>query len=636
MDDDERTTELECLAAIFPEIVLDTNNSFSAFIELQVHPQNPVKVVFPAASGILPTPPQSDTSSQISTEVVAASAKENLESHNLSYLPSLQLHITLPQGYPEEKPPIFRLETSLSWLSRTYLDELEANGETMWEEAGRSVVVYGYIDFLQQVAENAFGFAEEGKTLEIPQDFKISLIDSDIRATLAAFQKETFDCGVCLDPKKGLVCHRMIDCGHVFCVQCLQDFYNNAITEGDLAFVRCLDPSCAKDREKAHDGQSKKRKVKTQLSPSELHQIPLQPEMVERYVRLRYKASLESDKNTIYCPRKWCQGAARSSKHRKPDAFDDVSSGEESEAEESREGGKKPKYTAGKDRLAVCEDCSFAFCNRCFQGWHGEFEICIPRTATGEITEEDKASLEYLKQHTAPCPTCATPAQKTHGCNHMICFICRSHFCYLCSAWLSPSNPYAHYNTEGTNCYMQLWALEEGDGEEAGRVRPDEVPGPEEEEEEAVVEVIQQHPEIEEPEDQNALGIPVDPAPQEPLQREGPLVLRINQLPPRPVPAPAPAVPDPPRGNRRHRPRGIPPALNAGVGQARRRGGGQRMRRDPRFDGDAGPIAPRGAEAAQQAWIQMFVQMALNDEEDQLDSGDDEADNDGVWEIPVR
>jgi E3 ubiquitin-protein ligase RNF14 len=68
----------------------------------------------------------------------------------------------------------------------------------MWEDSGRSSIVYGYIDFLQQEAENAFGFAENGKLLEISQDFKISLLDYDIKATQATFSKETFDCRVCL------------------------------------------------------------------------------------------------------------------------------------------------------------------------------------------------------------------------------------------------------------------------------------------------------------------------------------------------------------------------------------------------------------------------------------------------------
>ena len=152
----------------------------------------------------------------------------------------------------------------------------------------------------------------------------------------------------------------MIDCGHVFCVECLQDFYNNAIKEGDLSVVRCLDPGCAKKRAEMQAATSKKRKVKTQLSPSELLQIPLSPELVARYVKLKHKADLESDKNTVYCPRKWCQGAARSKKHRKPVGFEvEESSGEESE----NEGGKPkvPKAMVGNDLLAVCEDCSFAF-----------------------------------------------------------------------------------------------------------------------------------------------------------------------------------------------------------------------------------------------------------------------------------
>ena len=51
--------------------------------------------------------------------------------------------------------------------------------------------------------------------------------------------------------------------------------------------------------------------------------------------------------------------------------------------------------------------------------------------------------------------------------SYRICFTCNTHFCYLCSSWLSEDNPYAHFNTEGGECYMKLWELEEGDGEGA-------------------------------------------------------------------------------------------------------------------------------------------------------------------------
>jgi E3 ubiquitin-protein ligase RNF14 len=415
----------------------------------------------------------------------------------------------------------------------------------------------------------------------------------------------------------------MIDCGHVFCVRCLQDFYNNAINEGDLASVRCLAPDCAKKRAEAQAKAGKTRKPKTNLNPSELLQIPLEHEVVTRYVKLKHKADLESDKNTIYCPRKWCQGAARSKKHRKPVGLEIDSSDDESDAEEN---AKKKDFRSGNDLLSVCEDCSFAFCSRCFQGWHGEFKVCAPKRDNGELTEEDKASMEYLSLHTTPCPTCAAPAQKTHGCNHMICFKCRSHFCYLCSAWLSPSNPYQHYNTEQAPCYMRLWELEEGDGDDVGigyaggvpRNIPEEVAEIEPEEEEiGEFEVLEMA--NDEPHDQPAQG-PFDDAPQAALQREGPLVLRINQLPPQPVVAPA--VPDPPQNGRRQR---GPP----------RRGQGRRVVQPRNGNGNAAPLDRDAQEAAQREWVQRFVQMALNDEEDQLDS-DDEDNDAAAWEIPVR
>lgn len=190
---------MDCLAAIFPEMTIDPQDPFSATLELPAKPNNPVKVIFPASAEgstpTLPTPPRSeDSEGDAESEVQPA---QNLESHSLSYLPPLLLHITLPEGYPSECPPIFKLSTSPAWLSRAYLDELQENGTRMWEEGGHTEVVYGYIDSLQQAAENAFGYAE-GEALVVPREFKIALLDYDIKATQAAFDKETFECGVCL------------------------------------------------------------------------------------------------------------------------------------------------------------------------------------------------------------------------------------------------------------------------------------------------------------------------------------------------------------------------------------------------------------------------------------------------------
>ena len=461
-----------------------------------------------------------------------------------------------------------------------------------------------------------------------------------------------------------------MDCGHIFCRDCLQEFYNNAIKEGDLATIRCLSPSCAKEREatQSRDPSKKHRKPKTYISPSELLQIGLSQDAVSRYVSLKYKNELESDKNTIYCPRKWCDGAAKSKKHKKPMGLDleELSDDESEEAVASGTAEEKLSSFKTEDLLAICEDCGFAFCSRCQQSWHGEFIRCNVKRDESELSAEEAASLKYLEFHTSPCPTCDAPAQKTHGCNHMICFICKTHFCYLCSAWLDESNPYAHFNMKGANqCYQRLWELEEGDGDDVGvnfaggaqLVRPQQrpqrpaqrplPPGRVAAVDHAIVrddhgvEVLRVVPEIEEPEDEDSDGDEPSSGEDEDgenanvgVAREGPLVLRIGggPRPARTPPLVPPAVPAPPegRGGRRQDrpPRGRGGGRGGGRARGNRRGAGR---------GGARPNGPpvevemnQGDELdpAQREWVRQFVLMALNDEEDS--SSEDENEHDFV------
>lgn len=453
----------------------------------------------------------------------------------------------------------------------------------------------------------------------------------------------------------------MVDCGHVFCIQCLQDFYNNAINEGDVNAITCLTPNCAKDREKnaTDESSSKTRKPKTFISPSELLQIPLDQDTVKRYVMLKHKVKLESDKNTIYCPRTWCQGAARSKRHKKPDGLELIDSDDEADEDTGL--------------LAICEDCGFAFCSRCAQSWHGEFNYCVPKERKDAITEEEKASLEYLKLHSTPCPTCSAPCQKSHGCNHMRCYRCQTHFCYLCSAWLDPSNPYKHFNTqptgEMTSCYMRLWELEGGDGNDVGigyeggdAMRNANVAAGQYGEHLEIAQMPRAAREGAQDEAREEPGhepVLPDPAPREPPQapqppperraavaREGPLVLRIE--------GDAPVARDrerAPPGAAVANPRAPPPVNpRAHAGQRGGRGGNRRGR------AGGGRNPPRGAarvnnnnnnnnannanngarvrhnngpnpdlDPHQEAWIRQFVQLALNDEEHLVDwDSDDE------------
>jgi E3 ubiquitin-protein ligase RNF14 len=482
--------ELATITAIFPELEIDPNDSHTATLELEIIPSTPLSIVFEPEAQPIPPPIRELRLyvNPIQYAQVAAAAIAPPDRHDIKYLPSLHLKITLPEGYPEHKPPSFELSTDPQWISKEEIQRLEEEGNKLWAEYGKSQVVYAYIDFVQQEAERGLGLQE----ITLPHELKTSILSHDKTVKRQKFEQETFSCGVCLEPKKGSACYQLHRCKHVFCISCLQDFYNSAITEGDVGTVKCLDPDCGKKGLTAE--QRRVRKTRT-LHPTELLAIPIERAQVQRYADLKLKKKLESDKSTVYCPRKWCQGPAKSARYARYEtnnleAYPESSDDEDDVANEPAAGGpadpaqvpaanpadpnaipppaddtRRARYSYMRpppDRLNICSKCQYAFCRICQQTWHGEHINCLPRQTT-ELTSEEQASYDYIRLHTSACPTCNAACQKTHGCNHMRCFQCNTHFCYLCGAWLHAQDPYRHFNTKGSSCYELLWELEEGD-----------------------------------------------------------------------------------------------------------------------------------------------------------------------------
>ncbi|KAF1353151.1 RWD domain-containing protein, partial [Delphinella strobiligena] len=462
-DYDEREEELSSIAAIFPELVIDSNDTFAASIDLPVAPSAPLTVRFPAAS--LPSPPNSDDGNQKQTYAAAVQALK--DEHKLHHLPPLHLDVVLPEGYPASAAPKVTLSTQPEWLPADRLRQLTQDAESLWEEFGKCQILFSYIDHLQQSADRAFQ-CEDG--LDLPPALKPELLDYDAKTKIEVFDAQTFDCGVCLEPKKGSECYRLQRCRHVFCRDCLQETCNTYIKEGDVVHVRCLDPTCGKEDTTPQALLQRKGKADRTLHPRELLDIGIEEPIVRRYVEMKRKKKLEADKSTVYCPRSWCQAPARSAKY--PPLPADLRDYPDSDSDDDTEDGKAeqqpnaPEKTlsTAADRLCICSNsnCTLAFCRICYSGWHGEFARCWPRNPL-ELSDEDKASYDYIRMHTSPCPTCSSPVQKTMGCNHMTCFQCQTHFCYLCGAWLDGSNPYMHFNRGGSDCYQRLWELEEGD-----------------------------------------------------------------------------------------------------------------------------------------------------------------------------
>lgn len=109
----------------------------------------------------------------------------------------------------------------------------------------------------------------------------------------STFSTESFDCGICLDTKKGARCTRLRNCGHVFCVECLYSYFELNIREGMVQNVSCADTECVKRARKA--GQESCGLVES----DELEDI-VGKELKDRYIWLLEKQRIESGKCMLH------------------------------------------------------------------------------------------------------------------------------------------------------------------------------------------------------------------------------------------------------------------------------------------------------------------------------------------------
>jgi E3 ubiquitin-protein ligase RNF14 len=169
--DDERAEELNTLQSIYPELTIDAQDPYHASLDLLVAPSKPLPVTFEPGEDV----------------------------ERLSYLPSLHIDIVLPSTYPAETPPSVRLSTTPPWLTSDASQKLVDEAKSLWEEYGGGMMLFSYISSLQEQTEAAFGLEE----LTLSSDMRQGLVAYSKKLKRELFDKETFDCEVCLEPKKG-------------------------------------------------------------------------------------------------------------------------------------------------------------------------------------------------------------------------------------------------------------------------------------------------------------------------------------------------------------------------------------------------------------------------------------------------
>ena len=106
-------------------------------------------------------------------------------------------------------------------------------------------------------------------------------------------------------------------------------------------------------------------------------------------------------------------------------------------------------YRISQEDTAIifnCDHCLTSICTVCQSAAH-DGETCAEAKAGRDGTDE---FAEWKKcNDVRDCPNCATPIQKSEGCNHMECRSCRAHICWHCmKVFQRGPEVYEHMNND--------------------------------------------------------------------------------------------------------------------------------------------------------------------------------------------
>ncbi|KAJ1907027.1 hypothetical protein IWQ60_011946 [Tieghemiomyces parasiticus] len=403
---------------------------------------------------------------------VTVMVQDGTRTIQLTALPPLVLYFALPSTYPVGEPS---LAVRCSWLTAKQTDQLRIIlRELCQEQPAGSPVLDLLVDTLRHQSfshlDLAFPLALSESIVTTPirrlavdfdrqlyPEFPTLAEELTTFAYLEAFARALderqfargrYPCGICFDTKPGTVCYRFPTCDHVYCHGCIRGYFTMLVSESLLAELRCPHPSCRPRADRLDDDH-----LRELLDASDF----------AKFIRLREEQLCQVDPNSRWCPQVYCR--------------------------------RRVTRTDPNERLAVCPHCQFAFCFLCGRTWHGPRTYCpMPndqkvaelylacRTEDERVGlerrygkksilvsvqryEEFRATADWLATHATQCPTCDTPIQKSHGCNHMKCHFCQTHFCFLCGSFVPKDNPYSHFNMRNSSCHMRLFEGITGDTE---------------------------------------------------------------------------------------------------------------------------------------------------------------------------
>ena len=195
------------------------------------------------------------------------------------------------------------------------------------------------------------------------------------------------ECPICFNE---LTFPQELECGHVFCRECLTRYLKSASEHSSFP-LHCLgkDATC------------------THLIPLALSKKLLSRSEFEQLVESAFRSYVHArPKEFYYCPTPDCPQI----------------------------------YRLSTDKILQCPSCLVHICPNCHEEQH-DGEECM------NVEDEDERLFSEWKSKNdvKACPGCKASIEKVAGCNHMTCSQCQTHICWVCmDVFENGSGIYSH------------------------------------------------------------------------------------------------------------------------------------------------------------------------------------------------